>query len=161
MVWPWAEFNGMPNSRQLTWRLSLCKHLSLCRIVNFKLFANGFITLPRLIRSNSCFSEVMPDVGSSWREVNTTPRAPGHQTATRYGFIETVTLAADLLVDYISNTCLLNTLLFVVEAGMVYSFPHASWMLAYFLEKIMRYWNLLCFSVDFRVWICSFIEEAG
>ncbi|XP_053486721.1 CCR4-NOT transcription complex subunit 7 isoform X3 [Ictalurus furcatus] len=44
---------------------------SQCRMRNFKLFGDGLITLPRLMSSNTCFSEVMADLRSSWQDVCT------------------------------------------------------------------------------------------
>lgn len=41
---------------------SLVNNPSHCRTVNFKLFGDGLITLPKLKRSKNCFSEVMANV---------------------------------------------------------------------------------------------------
>ena len=63
-------------------------------MVNFKLFGDDLIILPRL-SSNNGFSEVMADALSYRPDVDTHLNAPEDQTAKCSAFIEIVTLLDD------------------------------------------------------------------
>ena len=70
-------------------------------MMDFKLFGNGLITLPRLMGSNNCFSTIIADGLPPWHCVNTHLNAPDQQTAKTSAFIEVVTLADDQLLKVI------------------------------------------------------------
>ena len=57
-------------------------YLSHCRMMDYKLFGNGPITLSRLIGSNYCFSKIIAD---------THLNAPDLQSAKTSAFIEMIT----------------------------------------------------------------------
>lgn len=77
------------------WRWALSKRLPISK------HAFSLITLPRWMSSNSCFSVVMPDLHSPWRNVDMHLSAPGHQTG--FTFIEVALLKQYISWDGMSN----------------------------------------------------------
>jgi len=64
-------------------------------MMDFKLFGNVLLILPRLIASNNCFSKIIADVFLPWHCVNTHLRAADQQTSKTSAFIEVMTLGDD------------------------------------------------------------------
>lgn len=51
---------------------SLVNKLFHCRMMDFRLFRNGFVTLPRFTGSSNCFCKIIADVFPLWRCADTT-----------------------------------------------------------------------------------------
>lgn len=59
MAWPWGESAGTSTAGKIGSCLKCfppVNNLSQCRLMDFKLFGNVLLTLPRLTGSNNCFS---------------------------------------------------------------------------------------------------------
>ncbi len=63
--------------------------------MDFRLFRNGRITLPRLMAATLCYSKIIADVLPPWHCANTHLKASDQQTAKTSAFIEVLTLADD------------------------------------------------------------------
>ena len=98
--WPWDKLHGKSTPGQIgncPECFSLVNNLSLCRMMDSKLFGNDLITLPRLVGGNNCFSKIITDVFSPRHCVNSHPNAPDRQITKSFLFIEVATLADDQL----------------------------------------------------------------
>lgn len=102
--------------------------------MDFKLYGNGLITLPKLRESNNCFPKITADVLPSWHHVNTHLNTPDQQTAKTFTFIEVLTLANDHLFNVISSTWVLRTV-FEDAIRLVLSFSNTSLAFCFVLNK--------------------------
>lgn len=65
MIWPWGEFSEVSALGKIGSWLERCPHVNNVfhfRMMDFKLFGNGLITLPRLMGTNNCFSKIIAEV---------------------------------------------------------------------------------------------------
>ncbi len=75
--------------------LPIVNNLPHCRMMDFTLFGNGLITLPRLMTATIAYN--IADVFSLWHCVNTHLKASDQQTAKTSALKEVLTLADDLI----------------------------------------------------------------
>lgn len=125
-VWPWAECPGtyIPEKTGKSLECFSVVNLSHCRTMNLKLFANGLISLHKLMGSNNCFFKVIPSISPPWNCIDIYLNA-----AKTSAFIGEITHANDQLIKSCITGC------YLLEAVRVYWVFH---ILHFGLVKLLR-----------------------